>query len=107
MTRNKSATRSDLAKVDAHVIQPHEYDDAPELTDAQLSAAVVSPDGLRRRGRPKADAPKEAISLRVDVDVLAAFKAEGPGWQTRMNTVLRTAVFPSTKRSPAADRRSK
>lgn len=33
--------------------------------------------------------PKQAISLRVDQDVLAFFKAEGPGYQTRMNAVLR------------------
>jgi uncharacterized protein (DUF4415 family) len=32
---------------------------------------------------------KEPISLRVDEDVLAWFKAQGRGWQTRMNAVLR------------------
>ena len=32
---------------------------------------------------------KEAISLRVDDDVLAWFRAGGPGYQTRMNAVLR------------------
>jgi uncharacterized protein (DUF4415 family) len=94
MTKSKSATRSDLGKVDAHIVQPHEYDEAPELTDAQLAAATVSPGGLRPRGRPKADVTKEAISLRVDADVIAAFKANGPGWQSRMNTVLRAAVLP-------------
>jgi uncharacterized protein (DUF4415 family) len=30
--------------------------------------------------------------MRVDADVLAAFKATGPGWQTRINAVLRQAV---------------
>jgi uncharacterized protein (DUF4415 family) len=30
--------------------------------------------------------------MRVDADVLAAFKATGPGWQTRINAVLRSAV---------------
>jgi uncharacterized protein (DUF4415 family) len=30
--------------------------------------------------------------MRVDADVLAAFKATGPGWQTRINAVLRHAV---------------
>ena len=46
----------------------------------------------RRRGRPagsvKADA-KVAINLRVDPDVLAALRATGPGWQTRVNAILR------------------
>ena len=32
---------------------------------------------------------KAAVSLRVDQDVLAWFKAQGPGYQTRINTVLR------------------
>ena len=36
--------------------------------------------------------PKQAISLRVDQDVLAWFKEQGPGYQTKMNAVLRTYV---------------
>ena len=32
---------------------------------------------------------KASISLRVDNDVLEWFKAQGPGYQTRINTVLR------------------
>jgi uncharacterized protein (DUF4415 family) len=32
---------------------------------------------------------KSLVSLRVDQDVLAWFKAQGPGYQTRINTVLR------------------
>lgn len=44
--------------------------------------------GLVRRGlRPLP--PKAAISLRVDQDVLEWFKAQGPGYQTRINIVLR------------------
>jgi uncharacterized protein (DUF4415 family) len=34
--------------------------------------------------------PKEPISLRVDRDVLAWFRNQGPGYQTRMNAVLRS-----------------
>lgn len=33
--------------------------------------------------------PKQPISLRVDEDVLAWFKAQGPRYQSRMNAVLR------------------
>lgn len=33
--------------------------------------------------------PKASISLRIDADVLEWFKAQGPGYQTRMNAVLR------------------
>ncbi len=44
--------------------------------------------GIARQGlRPIP--PKTLISLRVDADVLAWFKAQGAGYQTRMNAVLR------------------
>jgi uncharacterized protein (DUF4415 family) len=36
--------------------------------------------------------PKQAISLRIDQDVLAWFRNGGPGYQTRMNAVLRAFV---------------
>ena len=44
--------------------------------------------GVVRRGLQPLP-PKAAISLRVDHDVLEWFKAQGPGYQTRINTVLR------------------
>ena len=44
--------------------------------------------GIVRRGlRPVP--PKASIALRVDADVLEWFKSQGPGYQTRMNAVLR------------------
>jgi uncharacterized protein (DUF4415 family) len=44
--------------------------------------------GIVRRGlRPAA--PKTSVALRLDADVLAWFKAQGPGYQTRVNAVLR------------------
>ena len=36
--------------------------------------------------------PKQAISLRIDQDILAWFRERGPGYQTRMNAVLRAFV---------------
>ena len=44
-----------------------------------------------KRGRPaKTEAErKEQIALRVDADVLAWYRAQGSGWQTRMNAVLK------------------
>jgi uncharacterized protein (DUF4415 family) len=44
--------------------------------------------GMVRRGLQPLPS-KAAISLRVDQDVLEWFKAQGPGYQTRINTVLR------------------
>lgn len=42
-----------------------------------------------RRGRPKAESVKESLTVRYDTDVVAAFRASGPGWQSRMNAALR------------------
>ncbi len=44
--------------------------------------------GIVRRGLKPA-ASKELISLRIDQDVIEWFKAQGPGYQTRINSVLR------------------
>lgn len=78
-------------------------DDAPELTDEFFEKAeyrigdqLVSRDegaaALRKslsRGRPKAEQTKQALTVRYDADIVAAFKATGKGWQTRMNEALR------------------
>jgi uncharacterized protein (DUF4415 family) len=54
----------------------------PEADPAHIVRGIV------RRGL-KAQPAKESISLRVDHEVLGWFRAQGPGWQTRMNAVLR------------------
>lgn len=71
--------RSDLAKVDAHVIRPQEYEELPELTAADLDRAVV-----KKRGRPVSPNPRKLISIRLPADVIERWRATGPGWQTRM-----------------------
>ena len=74
----------------------------PSKTDwarLQADGAVVNPDhpeaavkhivrGIVRRGLAPLPS-KASISLRVDQDVLEWFKAQGTGYQTRINTVLR------------------
>lgn len=83
MPAKKSASRrslgSDLKRVDAHVIQPHEYEDGPELTTEMLGRMVV-----KRRGRPVSGNPRKLLTLRLPADVIERWKATGPGWQTRM-----------------------
>ncbi|QND65327.1 BrnA antitoxin family protein [Mesorhizobium loti] len=50
-------------------------------------------EGIRRsRGRPALDNPKKQVTLRLDSDVVAQFRAGGPGWQSRINDILRKAV---------------
>ena len=75
----RPALRSDLAKVDAHVIRPQEYEELPELTTSDLERAVV-----KKRGRPVSPNPRKLISIRLPADVIERWRATGPGWQTRM-----------------------
>jgi uncharacterized protein (DUF4415 family) len=43
----------------------------------------------RRRGRPRKMSPKVNQTLRLDADVVEAYRRQGRGWQTRINAVLR------------------
>jgi uncharacterized protein (DUF4415 family) len=93
MTGKKRASGSDLAKIDAHEITPEEYEEIPELTDEDFARGQWHIGGVPvRRGRPKSDAPKEAVNIRLDPDVLDHFRAGGPGWQSRINAALRKAA---------------
>jgi uncharacterized protein (DUF4415 family) len=57
--------------------------DAPPLDDAFFrTAKVLTPPGVS----------KTHTGIRIDTDVLNWFKAQGRGWQTRMNAVLRAYV---------------
>jgi uncharacterized protein (DUF4415 family) len=67
-------------------------DDAPELTDEWFDKADLKiGDKLVRRGRPPGSS-KRLVSLRLDEAVLERFRAEGPGWQSRINEALRKAA---------------
>ena len=78
-----SRGRADLARLRNASEQEIERTSPPELSDLPANFwddAVVVP------------APKRAISLRVDQDVLEWFRSGGPRYQTRMNAVLRAYV---------------
>ena len=59
---------------------------------AEVVPAVAAAHARRRRGPQKAPT-KALVSLRLDQDLIDQLKAEGPGWQTRVNAVLRAAVM--------------
>jgi uncharacterized protein (DUF4415 family) len=64
--------------------------DTYELTDEEIDSMEPFPEFIAKKlGRPKLEHPKEQVSIRYDADILAAFRASGPGWQTRMNDALR------------------
>jgi uncharacterized protein (DUF4415 family) len=99
MTENKRTIATDLKRLDAHVVAPAEYEDAPELTDEQLATADVF-DGrkLIRRGRPRSLKRKQAVKIRLDPEIVDYFRGGGPGWQTRLNAMLLKVVWQQLKR---------
>ena len=62
-------------------------DDVPDLSTPEWQA--IFDKVPVRRGRPPLDEPTVSTTIRLDADVLAAYRAQGPGWQTRINDVLR------------------
>jgi uncharacterized protein (DUF4415 family) len=103
MTEKKRASGSNLKKVDAHVIGPDEYEEIPELTEADFARGTWHVGGRPvARGRPKKAHPKEAVNLRLSPEVLAHFRSGGPGWQTRINAALESVVARQRKKKTRA-----
>ena len=65
-------------------------DDIPDLSTPEWVARFAT--AKVQRGRPKEMVTKVSTTLRLDPEVLDRFKADGPGWQGRMNAALRKAV---------------
>ena len=68
-------------------IDPYDPNDALAVASHWENAAIK-----RSRGRPTVAVKRPTLNMRVDADVLDAFKATGRGWQTRINALLRNAV---------------
>ena len=83
---------SDLERSDAHAIKASEYEELPELTVEMLQRATV-----KKGERPRSTNPRRLISLRLPPDVIARWKATGPGWQTRMAERLAKPPKPRAK----------
>jgi len=64
--------------------------DSPQMLAKLLEAS----ENLRakKRGRPKLANPKVQVTLRLDADVVNAFKEDGRGWQGRINETLAKTV---------------
>jgi len=79
-------TEEQLKRINAAASKPITFDtDSPELTSDQLAEfRPANPEYYRPR--------KEQISIKLDSDVLAAFRATGRGYQTKINKILRDAV---------------
>ncbi|HEX3887472.1 MAG TPA: BrnA antitoxin family protein [Phenylobacterium sp.] len=78
-------------------------DDAPEWTDEVFERAAIyhgeklirpATGTLTKPGRPRLANPKRQVTLRLDGDLLDRLRETGPGWQSRINDILRNAVKP-------------
>lgn len=67
--------------------EPYNPNDAAAVSAYWNSATI-----RRGRGRPVVAVKRPTLNMRVDAEVLEAFKATGPGWQTRINALLRDAI---------------
>jgi uncharacterized protein (DUF4415 family) len=77
-----------------HGYSKKDWDDvqSPELTAEEIAKAKPLPDlaASIRKGRGPNKAPtKKLVSLRLSGQVLEAYKAKGPGWQSRIDEDLR------------------
>jgi uncharacterized protein (DUF4415 family) len=85
--RERGESQTDWARFkreQAEGVEPAADEDSPDATVALREAAAK-----RRVGRPVGSGNKEQVAIRFDRDVLAVFRAGGPGWQTRMNDALK------------------
>ena len=78
---DKAMTEAALADPDARPLGEKQFDRMRPTSAADLNR--------RLRGRPRLQTSKRLVSLRLDPDVVARFRATGPGWQSRINEVLR------------------
>lgn len=86
-TKNEEASyfkhiAADWKRVDGLRDRGIDFSDTPELTPEMFARAVV-----RRDLKP--DARKKQLTMRVDGDVLEWYRKQGPGYQTRINALLR------------------
>ncbi len=100
MAKRKNPTEAEIQAMIA--ANPDDFEPSDEELANAKSFDEAFPDLAAKRGpgRPPVAAPKQLVSLRLDPEIIAKFKAAGPGWQKRINDVLRRAKV-SQKKAPA------
>ncbi len=91
MTGNKPSTAADW-------IDP---DDAPDLSTPEYQAKLAATQV--RRGRPRSAAPKVRVGFRLSAELVECIRASGPGYNARVEKVLREGFGPKAE-SPAKPR---
>lgn len=86
MTRQQVAAAVQAIPKSADFVWDGVDEDDRPLSPSEMRAGMAA---AKKRGRPAGSAKKEQVAIRFDHEVLAAFRADGPGWQTRMNDALK------------------
>ena len=87
MTRKQVLEALKTAPSDGYFVwDDKDETDRPASADEMKAALELQ---KRKRGRPLGSGTKEQVAIRFDLEVLDAFRASGPGWQTRMNNALK------------------
>ena len=104
MAKSGTITSITLEEAKARIAKygdPSDWERVKSMTEEELEASI----DFEEEGRPvpgtgrmiyNPDA-KRQITLRLDSDIIDFFKASGPGYQTRMNAVLRQYVLANLK----------
>ena len=75
-------SQTDLDRVDKIKDNDIDFSDNPEVTPEMFAKSVVRKGLITVKG-------KTQVTLRIDEDVLAWFKKQGTGYQTRINSLLK------------------
>ena len=90
-----------IERKDTTTSQWMDPDDAPEWTEEVFQRAEIRRAGevvrpasgtLTKRGRPKSETPKIQVTLRLDQEIVEAYRSGGKGWQSRLNEDLKKAI---------------
>jgi len=81
-SKNSQIGETDLKRLDRMKEEDIDLSDIPEITPEMFARGIV-----RRNLKPVP--PKKQLTLRVDSDVVDWYKKQGPGYQTRINSLLR------------------
>ncbi|MDF0491404.1 BrnA antitoxin family protein [Sphingomonas sp. H39-1-10] len=65
-----------------------EFDPEMHGDNPPMDAAFMAGMKPSRRGRPKSEAPKVEVKIRLDAKTVEHLRGSGPGWQTRVNALL-------------------
>ena len=96
-TRTRSGERIAEDRTDWRRVDALTEDDLARAIQDDPDSFAPDAEWIRNTALPRPAGAKERVTMRLDADLLAWFRRDGRGYQTRMNAVLR-AFFEATER---------